>query len=167
MAGWQARGGDVVMSVDEAERWGDALGILVAAVHHPLLLAERRVETDPVDVARDVLDGLEELARAADAAEAQQRPDDERPRSVGIHREGDSIVISPGDEVRNLALCLEVFARGVLDPDGPHATMARGATGYAASAWSGDIGRAAGTLPAPSRYVESPVVELDGPDFGP
>jgi hypothetical protein len=163
-----ARNGDIVMPVDQAEWWGSSLGILVAAVHHPHLLATLRPDSDPAAVAREVLDQLDELRHAADAAETQQHPDSDRPRSVDVRREGDSIVISPGGEVHNLAWCLEVFARGVIDPSGRDATTARGATGYVASAWSGDIGRAAGTLPAPGpQYLDPPELALDGPDFGP
>jgi len=114
-----ARNGDVVMPVDQAERWGSSLGILVAAVHHPRLLATLRPDSDPAAVAREVLDQLDELRHAADAAETQQHPDSDRPRSVDVRREGDSIVISPGDEVHNLAWCLEVFARGVIRSDRP------------------------------------------------
>ena len=165
--GWEATNGDVVMRAEEAEWWGSSLGILVAAVHHPRLLALQQVDTDPVEVARDVLDGLDELRRAADAAAVQRGPDEDRRQPVGVRRDGDSIVVSPGDEVSNLADCLDVFARGVLDPTGPDATMARGATAYAASAWSSDIGKAAGTLTAQPPYLEPPGLALDGPDFGP
>lgn len=165
--GWEATNGDVVMRAEEAEWWGASLGILVAAVHHPRLLALQQVDTDPVEVAREVLDGLDELRRAADAAVAHRGPEDDRRQSVEVRRDGDSIVISPGDEAHNLADCLDVFARGVLDPTGPDATMARGATGYAASAWSSDIGQAAGTLPAQSPYLQPPGLALDGLDFGP
>jgi hypothetical protein len=100
--GWAARNGDVVMPVERAEWWGSSLGVLVAAIHHPHLLAAMQPDTDPVAVAQEVLD----------------------------------------------------------------ATIARGATGYAASAWSGDIGRAAGTLPTPGpRYLEPPGLAVDGPDL--
>lgn len=163
-----ARNGDVVMPVDQAEWWGSSLGILVAAFHHPHLLSTLRPDCDPGAVARDVLDQLDEIRTAADVAEAQQRPDSDRRRSVDIRREGDSVVISPGDEVHNLAWCLDVFARGVIDPSGRDAITARGATGYVASAWSGDIGRATGTLPAPGpQYLEPTELAFDGPDFGP
>lgn len=159
--------GDVVMSVERGEWWGASLGLLVSAVHHPHLLAVHQPDTDPAEVAREVLDHLDELRDAADAAEAQQSTEPERRQSLDVRRDGDTIVVSPGDEVRNLAWCLEVFARGVLDPAGPDATIARGATGYAASSWSTDIGRAVGTLPAPGPlYLEPPAVTLDGLDLG-
>jgi hypothetical protein len=86
---------------------------------------------------------------------------------LDVRRDGDTIVVSPGDEIRNLAWCLEVFARGVLNPASPEATFARGATGYAASAWSTAIGQAAGTLRVPSPlYLDPPVAALDGLDLG-
>ena len=164
--GWAVRNGDVVMPVERAEWWGSSLGVLVAAIHHPHLIAALQPDADPVAVARQVLDQIDELRQAADAAEAGQDSGYDRRQTVDIQREGDAIVISPGDEVRSLGWCLEVFAGGVLDPAGRDATMARGATGYAASAWSGDIGRAAGTLPAPGRrYLEPPGLAVDGPDL--
>lgn len=138
------------------------------AVHHRRLLAILQPATDAGGVARDVLANLDELRQAAEAASAQHDPDGERARSAAIRRDGDSIVVSPGEEVANLAFCLEVFARGVIDPKGPDAAIARGATGYAASAWSGDIGKAAGTLePTRPADLDPPGLGLDGPDFGP
>ena len=164
--GWAARNGDVVMPVERAEWWGSSLGVLVAVIHHPHLLATMQPDTDPVAVAQEVLDQLDELRQAAYAAEAGQDTGHDRRQSVDVRREGEAIVISPGHEVRSLGWCLEVFAKGVLDPTGRDATIARGATGYAASAWSGDIGRAAGTLPTPGpRYLEPPGLAVDGPDL--
>ena len=58
------------------------------------------------------------------------------------------IVCAPGAVVPNLAPCLELFASAIADPDGADAAAARGATAYAASAWSADIGWAPGTLGA-------------------
>lgn len=164
--GWTARNGDVLMTVERAEWCGSSLDVLVAAIHHPHLLAALQPGTDPVAVAQDVLDQLDELRQAADAAEAQRPPGLEAGRSVDIRREGDSIVIAPGDEVRDLTWCLEVFAQSVIDPAGGDASIARGATGYVASAWSRDIGRAVGNLLAPGpRYLEPPGPALDVPDL--
>jgi hypothetical protein len=63
-----------------------------------------------------------------------------------VHAEGDEVVFSPGAEVANLAFCVMVFATAVLEPESHEASIARGATAYAASAWSSDIGRASGAL---------------------
>ena len=64
-------------------------------------------------------------------------------------------MFAPGGEVANLAWCIEVFATAVLDPSGPDAMVARGATAYAASAWSTDIGKASGTLGATEQGGEA------------
>ena len=66
---------------------------------------------------------------------------------ASVHRDGNRIVFSPGEELANFAWCLEIFALAVLDGSSPEAAIARGATAYAASAWSGDIGKASGSLP--------------------
>ncbi len=147
---WQAVGGDVRVAVDEAEWWGASLSILIAAVHHPDTLATRQPESDPVEVARDVLADVAELYAAAAVADAQSRRADpgDRPASVSVRRDGAEIVFAPGAEVANLARCLELFASAVVDPGGVDAATARGATAYAASAWSSEIGRASGTLGA-------------------
>ena len=147
---WQVVGGDVRVAVDEAEWCGASLSVLIAAVHHPAALATCRPESDPVEVARDVLTDVTELYAAAAVADAQARRADpgDRPASVSVRRDGAEIVFAPGAEVANLARCLELFASAVVDPGGADAAAARGATAYAASAWSADIGKAAGTLGA-------------------
>ena len=144
---WQVVGGDVRVVVDEAEWWGSSLSVLIAAVHHPDTLATRQPESDPVEVARDVLADVDELYAAAAVADAQARRADpgDRPASVSVRRDGAEIVFAPGAEVANLARCLELFASAVVDPGGADAAVARGATAYAASPWSADIGRASGT----------------------
>jgi hypothetical protein len=149
---WQVVGGDVRVAVDEAEWWGASLSVLIAAVHHPDALATRQPESDPVEVARDVLTDVAELyaAAATAVADAQSRRSDpgDRPASVSVRRDGAEIVFAPGAEVANLARCLELFASAVVDPGGADAAAARGATAYVASAWSVHIGRASGTLRA-------------------
>lgn len=145
---WQAVGGEVRVALDEAEWWGASLGILVAAIHHPGALAAAQPDTDPAEVAREVLVDVAELYAAAAVAEAQARCTEvqDRPGSASARRDGTEIVFAPGAEVANLARCLELFASAVLDPIGADAAVARGATAYAASAWSADIGKASGTL---------------------
>ena len=147
---WQVVAGDVRVAVDEAEWWGASLSVLIAAVHHPDALATRQPASDPVEVARDVLADVDELYAAAAVADAHARHADagDRPASVSVRRDGAEIVLAPGAEVANLARCLELFASAVVDPGGGDAAVARGATAYAASAWSADIGKAAGTLGA-------------------
>ena len=147
---WQVVAGDVRVAVDEAEWWGASLSVLIAAVHHPDTLATRQPESDPVEVARDVLADVDELYAAAAVADAQARRADpgDRPASASVRRDGAEIVFAPGAEVANLARCLELFASAVVDPGGADAAAARGAPAYAASAWSADIGNAAGTLGA-------------------
>jgi hypothetical protein len=75
-------------------------------------------------------------------------------------------VFSPGAEVADLARCLELFASAVVDPGGADAAAARGATAYAASEWSADIGRASGTLgavdPPPQRGTSSESAAVNG-----
>ncbi len=165
---WQAVGGDVRVAVDEAEWWGASLSVLIAAVHHPDALVTRQPETDPLVVARDVLADVAELYAAADVADAQARRADpeDRPASVSVRRDGAEIVFAPGAEVANLARCLELFASAVVDPGGAEAATARGATAYAASAWSADIGRASGTLgavdPPRQRGISSEPAAVNG-----
>ena len=138
-------GGDVYLPLDEAEWWGSALAVLVAAVHHPHLLTDAHPR--PEDVARQVLAGLSGLRSAATCAGEEREVDAiEVSRRASVRCEGDEIAFSPGSEVASLAWCLEIFAEAVLEPDGRSATIARGATGYAASAWSRDIGKASGAL---------------------
>jgi hypothetical protein len=147
---WRVAGGDVRVAVDEAEWWGASLGVLIAAVHHPDALATCHPENDPVEVARDVLADVAELYAAAAVADAipgaPTREIGRPPSRYG--RDGAEIAFAPGAEVANLARCLELFASAVIDPGGADAAVARGATAYAASAWSADIGRASGTLGA-------------------
>ena len=145
---WRAVEADVRVSADEAEWWGAALAVLVAVIHHPDVLAARQPHTDATEVARQVLRSIDELEAAA-ARAAKQPPNDdmeERPYSASVYTEGDEVVFSPGAEVANLAFCLMIFARAVLEPESPEASIARGATAYAASAWSTDIGKASGAL---------------------
>lgn len=146
----QVAGGDVRVAVEEAERWGASLSALIAAVHRPNALATRQPESDPVEVARDVLADVAEFYTAAAVAYAQARRADpeDRPASVSVRRNGAEMVFAPGAEVANLARCLELFASAVVDPGRADAAAARGATAYAASAGSADIGRASGTLGA-------------------
>ena len=132
---------------EDAEWWGAALAVLVAAIHHPHVLAARQPDTDSAHVAHEVLGGLGELQAAAASAASQTVLDDteERRGPTSVHAEGDELVLSPGsEEVANLAFCLLVFATAVLDAESPEGSIARGATAYAASAWSRDIGRASG-----------------------
>ena len=144
---WRVAGGDIRVAVHEAEWWGASLSVLIAAAHHPDALATCHPENDPVE-ARDVLADVAELYTAAAVAEADSRRADpgDRPASVSVRRDGAEIVFAPGAEVA-LARCLELFASAVVDPGGD-AAAARGATAYAASAWSVDIGKASGTLSA-------------------
>ena len=145
---WQVVGGEVRVPVEEAERWGASLAVLIAAVHHPDVLATIQRGTDPADVAGDILAEVDELYTAAAVADAQiQDADDrDRPGTALVRRDGAELVFAPGGEVANLAMCLKIFAIAVLDPAAPEATVARGATAYAASAWSTDIGKASGAL---------------------
>ena len=144
---WRVVDGEVRLPVEEAEWWGASLSILVTAIHHPGVLARELPGTDPAQVAREV---LAELYWAATAADAQRSDvDTDRRRAASVRRNGEELVSAPGGEVANLAMCLELFATAVLEPDGPSATVARGATAYAASAWSADIGKASGALESP------------------
>ena len=145
---WCAVEGDIQVPAEEAEWWGASLAVLVAAIHHPDVLTVRQPDTDAAEVARQVLGSIDELEAAAACAAGQLRYDDagERSRSASVRAAGDEVVFSPGSEVANLALCLVVFARAVLEPDSHEASIARGATAYAASAWSRDIGKASGVL---------------------
>jgi hypothetical protein len=99
---WQVVGGDVRVAVDEAEWWGASLSVLIAAVHHPDALATCQPESDPVEVARDVLTDVAELyaAAATAVADAQSRRSDpgDRPASVSAWRDGAEIVFPPGAE---------------------------------------------------------------------
>ena len=142
---WRAVGGEVRVPAEEAEWWGAALAVLVAAIHHPHVLAARQPDTDSAHVAHEVLGGLGELQAAAACATMRDDAEERRGPSP-VHAEGDELVFSPGSEVANLAFCLLVFATAVLDAESPEGSIARGATAYAASAWSRDIGRASGAL---------------------
>lgn len=146
---WRVVGGNVLMPVDEAEWWGASLGILVAAIHHPDVLRSQQPDTDPAEVAKEVKSEISELLAAASCADRQASEGDDEPdrsRHEFVRRHGDDIVFCPGGELGNLGWCLEIFAEAVLFPGGDEATIARGATAYAASAWSRAIGEAAGTL---------------------
>jgi len=144
---WRLIDGALHLPVDEAEWWGASLGILVAAVHHPALVRRVQPDTDPVEVARTVLRDIERLytaaARAASQADADSYPQSPSP---SLRRDGDEVVLSPGVEIGHLAWCLEVFATAVLEPTSADARTARGATAYAAAAWSREIGLATGAL---------------------
>ena len=148
---WQAVEGDVLLPVDYADWLGAGLSVLIAAIHHPQVLAEQQPDTDARDVATDVLDELPELDLAARTAEGQRPsaggppPRDVR---VALHRNGRHVRISPGSELQNLVLNLEIFANAVLHPEGDHARTARGAIAYSASAWSRQLGEATGALPS-------------------
>lgn len=145
---WAVVDGDITMPVEEGEWWGASLAILVAALHHPHLLGIQQPGTDPASVAKEVLGALDELRVAARSAEAaSQHTERSGWERASIRRDGNCIVFSPGEELANFAWCLEVFAVAVLDRSSPEAAIARGATAYAASAWSRDIGKASGSLP--------------------
>lgn len=147
---WRIVDGEVRASLEEAEWWGASLAVLVAAIHHPERLAAQQPETDAAEVAQEVLADVGELRAVADSADVRPEtpPLGRESRSVTVRREGGDVVFSPGCEIANLAWCLMVFATAVVEPDGPEAAIARGATAYAAAAWSTDIGRASGALPA-------------------
>lgn len=145
---WRVIDGEVLLPLDEAEWWGASLAILVSAIHHPALLKREQPGTDPMAVARDVLEEICELREAAACAESHPPVEDiDAPwRSVSVRRRGEVVAFTPGVEVANLVLCLIVFATAVLEPEGAEATLARGALAYAASAWSRDIGTSTGAL---------------------
>ena len=145
---WQVVDGEVRVAVDEAEWWGASLAILVAAVHHPGALTSAHPGTDPADVARAALAEVAELYEVAANADkwVQGGEGEGRSGTPLVRRDHGEIAFSPGGDVANLAMCLEIFALAVLDPASPEATMARGATAYAASMWSADIGRGSGAL---------------------
>ena len=155
---WQAVPGDVLLPVDYADWLGASLSILVAALHHPEVLAERQPGTDAREVATQVLEELTELRLAARTAERQQRPDEETVgRRLRVDRRCDFgyLRVSPGSELLSLGLNLEIFARAVLHPNSDDARAARGAIAYSAAAWSRELGRAIGDPPhaggAPAR----------------
>ncbi len=145
---WQVVDGDVRVAVDEAEWWGASLAVLIAAIHHPGTLAARQPATDPADVARQMIAEVVELYAAAAVADAQVQDAGatDWPGIASVRRDGAEVVFAPGGEVANLAWCIEVFATAALDRSSPDATVARGATAYAASAWSTAVGMASGTL---------------------
>ena len=145
---WQVVDGEVRVAVDEAEWWGASLAVLVAAIHHPDVLAACQPQTEPSEVARAVLAEVCELYAAASMADAQLQEVGlaDPPGGEPVRRDGGEMVFPPGGELADLAMCLEVFATAVLKPGSSEALMARGATAYAASAWSAAIGRASGTL---------------------
>jgi hypothetical protein len=145
---WQVVDGEVRVAVDEAEWWGASLAVLVAAIHHPDVLAACQPETEPSEVAGAVLAEVCELYAVASKADVPRHDVDsaDLPGSDAARRDGDEMVFSPGGELANLALCLETFAMAVLEPESSEASMARGAIAYSAAAWSADIGKASGAL---------------------
>jgi len=153
---WSLVDGDVWLPVEEADWWGAAMSIPIAAIHHPQVLTAQQPDTDPAEVARQVLDELPELYSAAEAAaQATAQGDDPigEPHggSTEITTRGDGssrqVVISPGQEVVVLCDVLEVFARAVLDPGSDdHRVASGGATAYGAAAWSCDLGLATGAI---------------------
>jgi hypothetical protein len=147
-AKWRALGGGVRVPAEEAEWRSAALAVLVAAIHHPHVLAARQPDSDPAHVAQEVLGGLGELRAAAECAASQTVRDDgeERRGPAPVHAECDELVFSAGPDVANLAFFLLVFTTVVLDARSPEGCTARGATAYAASAWSRGIGTASGAL---------------------
>lgn len=160
---WQAVQGDVLLPVDYADWIGGALSILVAAIHHPEMLEAQQPETDARTVAAEVLGELAEIQLAARTAEKQQRPEQElsvHPQ-VAMQPDRQHVRISPGVELLNLGLNLEVFARAVLRPDGDDAQTAKGAIAYAAAAWSRELGLATGAWPAPGRRHATTAVDDD------
>ena len=151
---WQAVQGDLLLPVDYADWLGASLSILVAAVHHPEALAAQQPDIDARSVASEVLGELSELQLAARTAEKQQAQDSERPAArpeVAMQPDGQHVRVSPGSELLNLGLNLEVFARAVLRPEGDDARTARGAIAYSAAAWSKELGLATGALPSAER----------------
>lgn len=144
---WQAVDGDVLLRADDVDWWGASLSILVAAIHHPDVLAEQQPDTDAELVAREVLDGLPELQWAAETFTRRQ---DQTGTVAGVSMvlDGDFVRISPGCELPGLVLCLEVFARAVLDSSSAEDETARGALAYSAAAWSRELGATTGALRA-------------------
>ena len=147
MRGTPSKTTELRLVLEQDEWWGAGLGALVALPNHSHLLVEEQRETDPVAVAPEIRGRLDELAETITAAAAETDRNDAGLcwQPIGVRRDGDDLVISPAHEATDLAWCLDVSA-GVLEPEGPQAAIARGAVGYAAAAWSGDIGEAAGTL---------------------
>lgn len=143
-ASWRVSEGALILPLEEAEWWGVSLGVLVAAIHHPQLLDDQQPETDVDEVAREVLERLGDLEEAADIVDVTAG--DDSAMATVVRRKGAFIIVRPGVEVGHLAYCLEIFARAVLGPTSEEARVARGATAYAASAWSLNIGRETGTL---------------------
>ena len=97
---WQIVDGDIAIPVEEAEWWGASLAILVAALHHPHLLAIQQPETDPASVAKEVLGALDEFGVAARSAEAaSQHTEPSAWGRASVRRDGNRIVFSPGEEL--------------------------------------------------------------------
>jgi len=147
---WKVDDDELRIPLEEAEWWGASLAVLISAIHHPGLLAASQPDSDPADVAREVLADLGELHAAGACTHARADDVDDEGcdgyRTPSVRRDCDDIVVSPGGEIANLAWCLEIFASAVLEPTGACASIARGASAYAASAWSADIGKATGAL---------------------
>lgn len=157
---WQAVQGDVLLPVDYADWLGGSLSILVAAVHHPELLAAQQPDTDARGVATEVLGELAELDLAARTADRQQSPEPPTARPLlAMQPDGEHVRISPGSELLNLGLNLEIFAKAALRPGSEDARTARGATAYAAAAWSKDLGLVTGALSAAERRRDATSVD--------
>lgn len=141
---WRAVQGDILLPVTTAVWLGDALAVLVSAIHHPddqLLAGE-----NPKRLALEVRDQIGELKLAGDTAYAQQAarleageldPDDV-PRDLRLTRDGDSVRICPGSEMGSIVLLLDVFAGAVLG-ESDKLSAARGAIAYAAAALVKDL----------------------------
>ncbi len=148
---WQVVDGKMRIPHEEAEWFAASLAVLVAAIHHPDVLATGQPGTDPAEMAREVLADLGELQAAAVCADQGSNEARDRSRSVSVRRDGGDLAFSPGAEIANLAWCLHIFATAALEPGRHEGAVARGATAYAASAWSRDIGLASG-----AREAEAP-----------
>lgn len=159
---WQAVQGDVLLPVNYADWLGGSLSILVAAVHHPELLAAQQPDTDARGVATEVLGELAELHLAARTADRQLSPEPEPPTArphLAMQSDGQHVRISPGSELLNLGLNLEIFAKAVLRPASEDARTARGATAYAAAAWSKELGLVTGALSGAQRRRDATSVD--------
>ncbi|MBW3642695.1 MAG: hypothetical protein KY447_07245 [Actinobacteria bacterium] len=151
---WEAVQGDVLLPVAYADWLGASLSVLVAAVHHPQVLAAQQPDTDAHEVATQVLEELPQLLLAARTAEDQQGRAPEISTShldSDIRLEDGHLRISPGSELGSLSVDLEIFAKAVLHPEGEDARTARGAIAYSAAAWSREMGLATGALSDPGR----------------
>lgn len=139
---WSVNAGNVGLPADYADWLGAGLSILIAAVHHPEVLAAQQPDTDAATVAREVLEEIPVLTEAWRAAEAQQPAGGD----VDVTLAGSTVWIAPGAELGGLIGLLETFARSVLDPVSPEAATAHGASAHVAAAWSKQLGAATGAL---------------------